>query len=148
MIFSTVSRTSFISCRLAPSVAKPIGTPCPSVNRLRFAPFFPGQWDSCPSPHRPGAPWSSLRPCSTKPNQCLSVRRTRTQLGLIQRQTIPGVVFPLAKPSFGLLITSQKTDAHPVRMSIFRPAIQKIIHKKTGGMEGATCSRFVDSQPV
>src|SRR5262245_53827567 len=51
---SSVARTSFMSCRFAPSTASPIGTPCPSVNRLRLTPplarsvgfgpvFFPSQ---------------------------------------------------------------------------------------------------------
>src|SRR5437764_10140269 len=55
MMLSMVGRTSFISWRLAPSIARPIGTPCPSVSRLRFTPllprsvglgpvFFPAQW--------------------------------------------------------------------------------------------------------
>ena len=71
-----VSRTSFMSFRLAPSIARPIGTPCPSVNRLRFAPFFPGQWDSCQYPHHPRALLSLLHPYSTTPSQSLSVRQT------------------------------------------------------------------------
>src|SRR5215210_3698825 len=52
---SIVARTNFISCRLAPSIANPIGTPWPSVSRLRLTPrlprsvglrpvFFPAQW--------------------------------------------------------------------------------------------------------
>src|ERR687886_2322448 len=38
---SMVARTSFMSCRLAPSTATPIGTPCPSVSRLRLTPCLP-----------------------------------------------------------------------------------------------------------
>src|ERR671932_2684695 len=38
---SMVARTSFMSCRLAPSTATPIGTPCPAVSRLRFTPCLP-----------------------------------------------------------------------------------------------------------
>src|SRR5512135_2640232 len=41
MILSRVGRLSFISWRLAPSIAMPIGTPCPSVSRLRFTPRLP-----------------------------------------------------------------------------------------------------------
>src|SRR5262249_52605717 len=52
---SSVDRTSFISCRLAPSTANPSGTPWPSVTRLRLTPplarsvglgpvFFPPEW--------------------------------------------------------------------------------------------------------
>src|SRR5262245_9382337 len=37
-MLSIVARTNFISWRLAPSTTKPIGTPCPSVNRLRLTP--------------------------------------------------------------------------------------------------------------
>src|SRR5258708_27681197 len=54
-MLSMVGRTSFISWRLAPSIVRPMGTPCPSVSRLRFTPllprsvglgpvFFPAQW--------------------------------------------------------------------------------------------------------
>src|SRR5919202_4220831 len=38
---SMVARTSFMSCRLAPSTARPIGTPCPSVSTLRLTPLLP-----------------------------------------------------------------------------------------------------------
>src|SRR6476661_6944753 len=40
-ILSSVARTSFISLRLAPSTTTPIGTPWPSVSRLRLTPLFP-----------------------------------------------------------------------------------------------------------
>src|SRR5450756_2094783 len=40
-MLSMVWRTSLISLRLAPATAKPIGTPCPSVNRLRLTPALP-----------------------------------------------------------------------------------------------------------
>src|SRR5215831_19489301 len=36
-----VARTNFISCRLAPSTTSPMGTPCPSVSRLRLTPDLP-----------------------------------------------------------------------------------------------------------
>src|SRR5512146_1282450 len=53
-MLSIVARTSFMSWRLAPSAVRPIGTPCPSVNKLRLTPdlarsvglgplFFPAQ---------------------------------------------------------------------------------------------------------
>ena len=35
-----MARTNFISCRLAPSTASPMGTPWPSVNRLRLTPLL------------------------------------------------------------------------------------------------------------
>src|SRR5687767_4379570 len=35
---SSVDRTSFMSCRLAPSSTRPMGMPWPSVNRLRLTP--------------------------------------------------------------------------------------------------------------
>src|SRR3712207_8319772 len=41
MMLSMVVRTSFISFRFAPSTASPIGTPCPSVSRLRLTPRLP-----------------------------------------------------------------------------------------------------------
>src|SRR5512136_869869 len=37
-MLSIVARTNFMSWRLAPSAARPIGPPCPSVNRLRLTP--------------------------------------------------------------------------------------------------------------
>src|SRR5215467_16082453 len=40
-MLSIVARSSFISWRLAPSIAKPIGTPCPSVSRERLTPLLP-----------------------------------------------------------------------------------------------------------
>src|SRR5687767_5263755 len=40
-MLSMVARTIFISCRLAPSTSRPIGTPCPSVSRLRLTPLLP-----------------------------------------------------------------------------------------------------------
>src|SRR5213082_3547005 len=40
-MLSMLGRTSFISWRLAPSIVRPIGTPCPSVSRLRFTPLLP-----------------------------------------------------------------------------------------------------------
>jgi hypothetical protein len=40
-MLSMVGRTSFISWRCAPSIVTPIGTPCPSVSRLRFTPLLP-----------------------------------------------------------------------------------------------------------
>src|SRR5262245_15688596 len=41
MMLSMVARTSFISCRLAPSTTRPIGVPWPSVSRLRLTPDLP-----------------------------------------------------------------------------------------------------------
>src|SRR5947207_2095589 len=40
-MLSIVDRTRFISWRLAPSISRPIGTPCPSVSKLRFTPLLP-----------------------------------------------------------------------------------------------------------
>src|SRR5947209_13668345 len=40
-MLSIVGRTSFISWRLAPSISRPIGTPCPSVSKLRLTPLLP-----------------------------------------------------------------------------------------------------------
>src|SRR5690349_7504300 len=37
-MLSSVARTNFMSCRLAPSTARPIGTPAPSVNTERLTP--------------------------------------------------------------------------------------------------------------
>src|SRR5215469_5055282 len=40
-MLSMVGRTSFISWRLAPSIVRPIGKPCPWVSRLRLTPLLP-----------------------------------------------------------------------------------------------------------
>src|SRR2546430_2725966 len=40
-MLSMVGRSNFISWRLAPSSAKPIGTPWPSLSTLRFTPLLP-----------------------------------------------------------------------------------------------------------
>ena len=63
---SRVGRVSFMSCRLAPSTTRPIGTPCPSESLLRLTPdsasvggigsgFFPAQWSfrQCPIQRQP-----------------------------------------------------------------------------------------------
>src|SRR5260370_1145261 len=41
MMLSMVGRTSFMSWRFAPSIVRPIGTPCPSVSKLRLPPLLP-----------------------------------------------------------------------------------------------------------
>src|SRR5258708_32084359 len=41
MMLSMVGRTSFMSWRFAPSIVRPIGTPCPSVSKLRLTPLLP-----------------------------------------------------------------------------------------------------------
>src|SRR5262245_48328565 len=40
-MLSKVSRTNFMSLRLAPSTASPTGTPAASTSRLRLTPFLP-----------------------------------------------------------------------------------------------------------
>src|SRR5262245_3080560 len=40
-MLSMVSRVSLKSLRLAPSTVRPMGTPPPSVSRLRFVPILP-----------------------------------------------------------------------------------------------------------
>ena len=93
-MLSIVSRTNFMSWRWAPSIARPIGTPCPSVNRLRFAPFFPGRWDCCRYLPRPGVLWSSLRPCLAKPNRSLVARQTVPRRLSIASERPPLVPIP------------------------------------------------------
>ena len=68
-----VSLVILKSLRFAPSTATPIGTPCPSVSRLRFAPcfarsvgfgplFFPSKGRFCHrSIHRTEAPVDALQ---------------------------------------------------------------------------------------
>src|SRR5215210_4589595 len=62
---SIVARTNFISCRLAPSIANPIGTPWPSVSRLRLTPCLPRS--------------VGLRPVFSPPERCLGHRSIHTQ---------------------------------------------------------------------
>src|SRR5262245_61666224 len=40
-MLSSVASTNFLSCRLAPSMASPTGTPLASTSRLRLAPSLP-----------------------------------------------------------------------------------------------------------
>src|SRR3712207_3859399 len=66
-MLSMVARTSFMSCRLAPSIANPIGTPCPSVSTLRLTPCLPRS--------------VGLRPVFFPPERCLRHRAIPTQPG-------------------------------------------------------------------
>ena len=114
-MFSIVSRTNFMSLRLAPSTANPIGTPCPSVKRLCFAPFSPvggvtsrilttqrrfghGSIHAQPSPVYPFQLIETLHPdlpklqkdaCFFPFLETIMCGGTRNQVGMIQR-------FPLA----------------------------------------------------
>src|SRR5262249_49192563 len=72
-ILSMVSRVSLKSFRLAPATARPIGTPLPSVSRLRLVPilprsvgflptFFPPEWGFGHRPvHREPCPVNALQ---------------------------------------------------------------------------------------
>jgi hypothetical protein len=53
-----VARTSFMSCRSAPSTTTPMGTPCPSTRKLRLTPHLPRSVGLRPVFSRPTAPWS------------------------------------------------------------------------------------------
>lgn len=53
MIESSVSFTSFLSCRLAPSIATERGMPFPSVCKLLFVPFLPRSVGFAPVPAKP-----------------------------------------------------------------------------------------------
>src|SRR5919199_3959969 len=66
-MLSIVACTSFESCRLAPSIARPIGTPCPSVSRLRLTPLLPRS--------------VGVRPVFFPPERCLRHRSIQTQPG-------------------------------------------------------------------
>ncbi len=71
-----MARTSLTSCRLAPSIARPSGTPCPAVRRLRFTPALPRSVGLGPV-FFPRVVLSSLRhPYFTIANQCLATQRT------------------------------------------------------------------------
>src|SRR3712207_7670064 len=65
MMLSMVVRTSFISFRFAPSTASPIGTPCPSVSRLRLTPLLPRS--------------VGFRPVFFPPERCLRHRSIHAQ---------------------------------------------------------------------
>src|SRR6478736_5166033 len=62
---SSVARTIFMSCRLAPSIARPIGMPCPSVSKLRLTPLLPRS--------------VGFRPVFFSPERCLRHRSIHTQ---------------------------------------------------------------------
>src|SRR5919199_4984088 len=64
-MLSIVACTSFMSCRFAPSIARPIGTPCPSVRRLRLTPRLPRS--------------VGLRPVFFPPERCLRHRAIHAQ---------------------------------------------------------------------
>src|SRR5579884_3609146 len=61
--------TSFMSCRFAPSITTPIGTPCPSVSMLRFTPHLPRLVGLGPVFPRPKGLWSWLHPSQASPNR-------------------------------------------------------------------------------
>src|SRR5437764_10382911 len=111
MMLSIVGRSSFISWRLAPSIARPMGTPCPSVSRLRLTPllprsvglgpgFFPTQGrfghrpiHRKPVPVDPAGLLTLLQSCLPPLEEdsglhpllkAVMGRRVRTQLGLIE----------------------------------------------------------------
>ncbi len=110
-----VCLTNFMSCRLAPSIAKPIGTPWASVSRLRFTPclarsvglgpvFFPSQRrfghrsiHSQPVPidplqiielFHPGFPQLQKNPGGYPGLKPIMRRGIGTQLGRVQRSPL------------------------------------------------------------
>ncbi len=71
MMPAKVLLTSFMSCRLAPSMATAIEIPAASVSRLRLTPCLPRSVGFAPvflSP--PPAPWSWRHPSTAKPSRC------------------------------------------------------------------------------
>src|SRR5438128_389271 len=101
MMLSMVGRSNFISWRLAPSIVRPMGTPCPSVSMLRLTPLLPRSVGL-------GPVFFPTQPLPVNPTQFIELlnsglpelekdsrfdpllkaimgRRMRTQLGLIQR---------------------------------------------------------------
>ena len=69
---------SFMSWRLAPSCASPIGTPAPSLRTERFALFLLYQSGSGLSSGRPTVPWSSPRQRRATTSRSRPPRRTPT----------------------------------------------------------------------
>jgi hypothetical protein len=88
-MLSIVSRTRFISWRLAPSTASPMGTPCPSVRTLRFTPLFALSVGLDPLFFRPAALFPSHHPGSTTPIPGLATRQTVRPLPARTSQTHP-----------------------------------------------------------
>ena len=77
-MLSNVACTSFMSCRLAPSMASPTGIPEPSVSRLRFAPCFPRSVGFGPVFGFPArVPCSWCHPWTARTNPAPSTGRTR-----------------------------------------------------------------------
>jgi len=72
---SMVAHTRFISWRLAPSIATPMGTPCPSFSNDHSMPAFPRSVGLGPVFYLRASPWSSPRLCSASPSQRLSVHQ-------------------------------------------------------------------------
>src|SRR5215472_4195119 len=58
-ILPMVGRTSFISWRLAPSIVRPMGSPCPSESLLRLTPLLPRSVGLGPVFSHPTGLWSS-----------------------------------------------------------------------------------------
>src|SRR6266576_613208 len=86
-MLSIVDRTSFISWRCAPSIVSPIGTPCPSVSRLRFTPLLPRSVGLGPvfSPLK-GADAAWLRPSRARPSQSRITHQTAPLLRALARE--------------------------------------------------------------
>ncbi len=88
----------FHVCRLAPSMAMPIGMPAASVNRLRLTPCLPRSVGFAPVfLNRPPEPWSLHHPLTTKTSQRPGSRRTASSLRARTSRTrlplpIPGTV--------------------------------------------------------
>ena len=104
---SMVARTSFISCRLAPSIARPSGTPWPSVSRLRLTPDLPrsvglGPVFSPPS----GADRSSLRPSRASPTRSRTAHQT-ARLQLARAVPKNARFYPGLKPIVGCRMSTQ-----------------------------------------
>jgi hypothetical protein len=75
---ASVASSSFMSWRLAPSCASPIGTPAASVRTERFAPLWLYRWDSARSRRPRAAPWSSRHRRPETTSRCRPARRTPT----------------------------------------------------------------------
>ena len=82
---SRVGSRSFMSWRLAPACAIPIGMPAASVRSERFAPPWLCQWDWGRSSARREAPWSSPRRPPARPSRSRSHRRSRAGPGARSR---------------------------------------------------------------
>ena len=131
---STVTRTSFMSWRLAPSTARPTGTHWASVNRLRLTPRLPRSVGLAPVFPRPRETWSWHRPGSPNSSPAPSVRHSVP----VPPATVPGT--PQRRPileSAGGRWTRSRCPWRPRLSTGSRCAARRRFHWRRYGREPA-----------